>query len=146
MNKITLLFITFVYIIHADDPQHYAYVDLGYCGSNIFYQFGTVIGILDQYENNKYCGVKVYSERQSEHCSCYQNSNWWEYFFKKLDVGDTSGEFRCIPNYEKIVLRYCLHELSFGRAHEIVEKYIEIQPKIREKITAYRKKFSMTLL
>jgi len=38
MNKIILLFITFVFIIHSNDPQHYAYVDLDYCKSNIFYQ------------------------------------------------------------------------------------------------------------
>jgi len=142
MNKIMFLFITFTSIIHANDSQYYAYVDLGYCRS-IFDQFGTVIGLLDQYENNKYSGIKVESgfAKRGEYYSHYKNSNWWEWFFKKLDVGNTTGEFRSIPMYEKRILSNCLYELSFKRAHELIQKYIELQPEIKEKISAFQKAF-----
>lgn len=137
-----VFFVTFFSIIHTDDPQRYAYIDLGHYKSDLFYQLETVVGILDQYENNKYSGVKVDSEWQSGHCSCCQNNGWWEYFFKKIEVGDTTGKLRRIPDYEKMTaLNFCLYGLSFGRAHELIKKYTEVQPKIREKVTSYQKEF-----
>jgi len=139
MNKVIFFFIIFVSVMYAGDPQYYAYIDLDYCKLDLFYQFGTVVGILDQYENNKYCGVKVDFGRQKKFSPCYKNG--WEHFFKKLSIGNTTGEFRHIPNYEKKVLSFCLYELSFKRAHYLIKKYIEIQPVIREKVASYRKEF-----
>jgi len=141
MNKIIFFLVSFIFVIHADDSQYYAYIKLDYYQSDLFQQLETVIGILDQYESNKYCGVKVDFGWPGEYYFLGKNGNWWEYFFKKLDVGDTTGELRCIPNFEKNDLSFCLYKLSFERAHEIIQKYIEVQPEIRKKITAYQKKF-----
>ncbi len=127
--------------MHADDPQYYAYIKLNYYQSDLFQQFETIIGVLDQYEKNKYCGDRVDFGWKGEYHFLGKNGNWWEYFFKKLDVGDTAGEFRCISNFEKNDLSFCLYKLSFERAHELIQKYIEVQPTIREKITVYQKAF-----
>ncbi len=126
--------------MYADDSQYYAYIKLDYYQSDLFQQFGTVIGILDQYEKNKYCVVKVDFGWQGEYYFLGKNGNWWKYFFKKLDVGNTAGEFRCIPNFEKVDLSFCLYKLSFERAHELIQKYIEVQPEIRKKVNFYKKK------
>ncbi len=90
-------------MMYADDSQYYAYIKLDYYQSDLFQQFETIIGVLDQYEKNKYRGVKVDFGWQGEYYFLGKNGNWWEYFFKKLNVGDTSGEFRCIPNFEKMI-------------------------------------------
>ncbi len=143
MNKIIFIFISFVSITYAGNPQHYAYIDLNRNTSSFFstffYQFNTVIGLLDQYENNKYHGVKVDCGENTE-SSCNSN-NWWEYFFKKLDIGNTTGEFRRIPLHERVSLGFSLYDLSFRRAHELIRKYIKIRPEIKEKVSAYQKKF-----
>ncbi len=140
MNKIAFLFISFVSVMYADDPQYYAYFDLGYAESDLFYQLSTAIGLLDQYENNKYRGVKVDFSQENEHYYC-KNNNGWKYCFKELNVGDTTGEFRRIPAYKRAGLSSCLYELSFKRLHELAQKYIEVQPGIREKVTTYQKEF-----
>lgn len=139
MNKVIFFFTIFVSVMHAGDPQYYAYVNLDYYESDLFHQLGTVVGILDQYENNKYCGVRVDFGRQKKISPSYKN--WWEHFFKKLNIGDTTGEFRYIPNYEKKILSFSLYELSFKHAHYLIQKYIEVQPVIREKVASYRKEF-----
>ena len=119
-------------------PQYYAYINSAYkkpavkssffyqLGS-LFYQLGAVIGVLDQYENNKYRGVKLDFGYDGKYYSRYKGGNWWEYFFTKLNVGDTTGEFRSIPRYEQSAVACCLYELSFERAHELIEKYIHIK-------------------
>ncbi len=139
MNKTILVLISFVSLIHADVPQYYAYVDSVNAEPYIFSQLSTIIGVLDQYENNIYRGVKVDFGHDGTYYSRYKGNNWWEYFFNRLDIGDTTGECRRIPNYEKTILSCSLYEFSVERAHELMQKYIEVKPEITAKVAAYQK-------
>ncbi len=139
MIKVTLLFISFVSVMFASDsPQYYAYIDSVSYKLNFLNQLGIVLGVLDQYENNIYRGVKVDFGYEGEYYSRYKGSNWWEYFFKKLDLGDTTGEYRRIPNFEKVILSYSVFEQSTERVHELIQKYIEVQPEILAKVAGYQ--------
>lgn len=135
-----MLLVLNILILSGAEP--YVSIDSIDRDPGLFEQLGTVIGVLECYENKKYSGVKVDFGCDGFYYSPYKGSNWWEYYFKKIELGQTVGESRRIPNIEKALLSGCIYELSVARVHELIQKYIEVKPDIIAKVAECQKDFA----
>ncbi len=129
----------FVFVPHIHSS--YAYLDTIDSNYNIFQQLAIVVGLLDKYEEKEYAGLKVDFGTDGKYYSRFLGNNWWEYFFKKVEVGDTHKERCRIKKFEKTALSCSTFQFDTERAHYLIQKYIFIQPKIVKEIAAFETEY-----
>ena len=85
--------------------------------------------LLDLFERNELKGFTTYLPMKNA-------TNWWEYHFEKLVVGDSHPDLK-LTDADLTILGYtALYEMPQTRAHELISKYIRIKPHITDKINA----------
>lgn len=116
------------YVVHDDDYHH-----------GMFSCFCTVIGLLDYYENGHCAGFEVNYKNHGFYYDASKGTNWWTYYFEPLVVGNS-------PDLQKEPLPEGLHnglaiatyfDIPLSRSAELVQKYIQVKPKINEKINEF---------
>jgi hypothetical protein len=65
----------------------YAVISTNY-EAGMFSNFLTVLGFLEYYEKGLYTGVKVNFENRGLYYEHALGSNWWEYYFEPIALGD----------------------------------------------------------
>ena len=109
----------------------------------LFWSVINIIGVLKLYEEGYYVGAKVdfgSDHRYGIYHEPLRGSNWWNYYFEPIHVGDESLDlmFSTIHGNSKT---------SFGnltefhtcrkQCHELIKKYIHVRPHIQKKIDIF---------
>jgi len=115
-----------------------AYLDRANDGATLFRQLSIVLGLLNRYEMGDYTGVTVDFGTTGKYYSRFLGENWWQYYFKKIEVGDTLEDRQRIKTFENNALSCSLFQLDAQRAHELIQKYIVVQPLIAEKVSTFQ--------
>ncbi len=98
--------------------------------------FNTTLSLLDKYEHKELTGFSITLPVISTEYPQNRCSNWWKTCFEPLSIG-TNDQLE-IPYYSSLVLGINnIFEMSANRAHELITKYITIQPTLLEKINTF---------
>lgn len=100
-----------------------------YKGNNIgfFAIVNIVMGILDEFDQRRWAGVKVDLGRAGQYYDSKMGPNWWNYYFQPLQVGKNTGRIKDNPNGDYYGI-YTLCRMSRQRGHYLLNKYIKIKP------------------
>lgn len=119
-------------------PKHF--IKLVCDEGGLFWSMINVIGVLKLYEEGYYVGVKVdfgSDQRYGIYHDPLRGSNWWNYYFEPIHVGDESlGPLFCTIHGNSKTSFGNLTEFHTCRqqCHELIKKYIHIRPHIQKKI------------
>lgn len=101
--------------------------------TNSLVALNAVLSLLNHYEENSNDGFSI---------GLHMNSfPWWEDFFMPLSIGNNNPPLE-LTLYDTEILGYKnMFEMPPVRAHELIEKYIALQPNISEKIDTITQNF-----
>ncbi len=102
---------------------------------NMFKTLNVVIALLNQYEQNKLDGVRASFPIKGRRGA--KISNWWNRFFKPLNVGNPTDSTKILGYDNTIIGLTTLFEMPTRRAYTLLRKYIKIKPKILAKVKTF---------
>lgn len=102
-----------------------------------FTTLNMVLALLNHYEKNATEGLTVDLPVRGEKYADQKGSNWWEYHFLPLSVGEKPEKLK-LPLYMNTILGLeNSFEMSPERAHELITRYVQIRPETLAKIDAF---------
>lgn len=101
---------------------------------NMVNALNTVLSLLDDYEHNKIDGLQVSFPVHGDKYKEPAGTNWWHYHFIPLSVGNPTDVMPVAYRVTTIKGSTNLFEMSTTRAHELITKYIKLQPHLTKKI------------
>lgn len=105
-----------------------------------FSVFYTVVGALDFYDTctDDCTGIVVDFKKQGLYYDVNYGSNWWSYYFMPIILGVDYTKRKLFPQERHDPLsRIAAFHLSKERVHELIKKYIRLQPHIQKKIDQF---------
>ncbi|MBA3721521.1 MAG: hypothetical protein H0W88_03875 [Parachlamydiaceae bacterium] len=106
------------------------------CNCGMFASFSFALGSLHFYDKGNFAGLKV-----NFTCPIYldksRGSNWWEYFFEPICLGNQNAPNYIFSVHQYIKLAGYGFRLSRNEASAIIEKYIRLKPHIQEEVNKY---------
>ncbi len=124
----------------AQSQKKYLIVSPGY-DAGMFSHFLSVLGFLEHYEQGHYAGIKIDFNNRGLYYDEKYGLNWWEYYFAPLAIGSTEQAVvkKCIPRDCMTTAYFAIDHLSRQRAFELIQKYIEMKPDIKETLEDFIK-------
>lgn len=138
--------------ITIDDPEckTYLYIRPHYVQSQGL--FATCNLVLSQiylfekgYYGNKVCGMTVNFGKTGFYYDPAKGSNWWEYYFEPIRLGDLEGVKKTLwrptnqfENEHAWEIRR--DEMTINEAHDIIKRHIKVQSYIQEEVDTFVKK------
>lgn len=137
MKKTILITCLIAHTFVLSCTENYAFIDWvrNRFGFSLFHQLGVMLGLLDQYEQGIYDGIDGNFGCNEQTCSCIKK--YWKDFFQPIRVGNISGEVKHIQPFEHTLLSNCIFDLPIDHIHQLIKKYIVIQPDIVDKAASY---------
>ena len=102
-----------------------------------FSNFALVVGVLEEYENNKLRGLTVDLLGNGCYTDTSVGSNWWTQYFEPIHLGDCSEatHMTCPKMVERI--QYVQWRLPKMMCHEFIKKYIRIKQPILDEVQKF---------
>lgn len=107
-----------------------------YGWSGMFAAFSGVLGSLDVYESGNYAGIKI-DMVGGVYLDPARGSNWWEYYFEPINVGDESAPHQVFTLSDHLILAGRGFFMPRHRAFELIQRYIHVKPHILEKVNEF---------
>jgi hypothetical protein len=102
-----------------------------------FTTLNMILALLNHYEEKATEGLTVDLPVRGEKYADQKGSNWWEYHFLPLSVGE-KPEKLMLPLYMTTILGLENgFEMSPERAHELITRYVRIKPETMAKIDTF---------
>lgn len=135
-----LRLIIFFFFTHASllFGSNGIYLDVNLSLHGMFSVFCFVAGVLYEYDNNDYSGIKVDFRNSGLYYDAEHGPNWWEYFCKPICIGNEQGCVKQFTGQEYI--NYAIFaetELTRQQVFHLINKYILIQDHIQQKIDKF---------
>lgn len=114
-------------------------------GAGFFSTFHDVMGALNFYDKEKEgqedIGLKVDFENKGLFYDESKGSNWWNYYFEPIALGESDGTEQKLPGWKKCVLSFeAQFDLSRERYYELIQKYVILKPHMRKMIETFVEK------
>jgi hypothetical protein len=101
-------------------------------------EFSAVLGSLNLYETGNYAGLKIDFNSGLYLDPNLSGSNWWEYFFEPIVLGDENHlNKHQFDLSETCVLSGVGYTMSRARNFELIQKYIHVKPEIQQQVDNY---------
>lgn len=123
---------TFLFVNHPDHPTYY----LG-----MFSVFCYVAGVLYEYEQHEYAGIKVDFENHGLYHDTLYGSNWWNYYCEPLHI---SAKKKNVIYQDFDIHEYSdfafFAELKLSRQdiNKLIKKYIHVKQSILKKVDDFQ--------
>ena len=135
-KALLLAFLISESFLHAVQPPFLTLHAAPY-NPGLFSVFTTVLGLLDQYEEENYSGFVIQFGKNGLYHDEQRGPNWWRYYFMPLQRG---LEERTVSSTAEIHVKlalHCLNNLSRERCYELISRYIRLRPHITEKVDKF---------
>lgn len=107
--------------------------------SGFFAIFSSVLAALDMYDQGNYAGIKI-DLNSGIYLEPERGSNWWEYFFEPINLGDSAASTYVLSFDETMGLINAGFTISRERGFELIQKYIYLKPKLQKELDKLTKK------
>ncbi|MGK5594326.1 MAG: nodulation protein NodZ [Parachlamydiaceae bacterium] len=104
--------------------------------SGMFASFGAVLGALHLFDQGQVQGVHI-DFKNGHYYDPDKGSNWWEYYFKPIHVGDPHAQMHHCSPEEILKLSGTGFFLKRFQAYRLIKKYIKIKPELQKEISKY---------
>ncbi len=118
------------------DAKGTAFVLDKYVESGMFASFGSVLGALHLFEQGQIQGVHI-DFKDGHYYDPERGSNWWEYYFEPIHLGDPQAEIHHCSPQEVIQLAGMGFHLERFDAYRLIKNYIKIKPELQKAIDQY---------
>ncbi|MCE2983843.1 MAG: nodulation protein NodZ [Parachlamydia sp.] len=108
--------------------------------SGFFAIFNSVLGLLAEFEEGGYEGVKV-DLNSGFYLDPHYGPNWWNYYFEPLALGIQEAPFEEIDGQKVQQLIDRGLNLERSDAHHLIQKYVKIMPGIQADVDTFVKSF-----
>lgn len=104
----------------------------------MFSVFFDVIALLKSYEEGVFTYVEVDFADTGLYYDQIYGPNWWEYYFKPITLGKQTQSPRSVYGHNRGVKPWDIEfNTSKEEVHQLIQKYISIQPAIQEEIDSF---------
>ncbi len=117
-------------------------------GAGMFHNFNIVLGVLDLYDVQNHFALTIDLGTEGLYYDSSYGSNWWSYYFKTLyyplkkEYENKKPLIKLFSDAEKGDIGNKAHFfMSRIRAHELIEKYIQVKQEILEEVDEFYEKF-----
>ncbi len=121
-------------MIEIDSPKYEK-------GAGLFHNLLIVVGALDYIEKHPFNSLSVDYKDQGRFFEKEKGSNWWNYYFKPINIGSMKGKLKCLTDAEKAHFgNSSLYFMNRKRACYLISKYIRLKTNLIAEIKAFQKK------
>jgi hypothetical protein len=114
----------------------------------MFHNFNIVLGSLDLYDMQDHLALTIDLQDKGLYYDASYGSNWWSYYFKTLhypfhkEYLNKKPLIKMFSDAEKGDIGNRAHFfMTRIRAHELIEKYIQVKPEILKEVDEFYEKF-----
>jgi hypothetical protein len=105
----------------------------------MFSIFHYVLFYLQQYDRDGISGLHIDFEDKGFYYDEHMGSNWWEYYFEPILLGEKNNEnIRIIDEYNYFNPDEIEFVNSLEDNHQLIQKYIKIKPHILKKVNDFQ--------